>query len=291
MSLLSLPKPSIVPLRALLTDAEQDILRFALEAPQRVALVTLVEVRGGAARAVGAQMAVREDGAFCGYISGGCIEAAIAAEALESIECGTDRYLKLGAASPFFDIVLPCGGGLTLALHVVRDREPLANVLSTLADRRPIGFAYDPSVQLLTASSGMETGWQGGIFYRSYRPSRRLAVAGEGIETETTRQVALAAGYGLVPLAIEHLDESTAVAILLHDLDRELPFLETALAGRSRYIGALGSRKTHERRCAALVARGHAPEAIARIKGPIGLFGPTRDASSLALSILADISQ
>lgn len=41
------------------------------------ALVTLVEIRSGAARALGAQMAVRGDGGYCGYVSGGCTEAAV----------------------------------------------------------------------------------------------------------------------------------------------------------------------------------------------------------------------
>ncbi|BED94620.1 hypothetical protein Ef18B226LT_09250 [Escherichia fergusonii] len=55
------------PKQALLTDDRQRVLRFAAEAltaGMAAALVTLVEVRGGAARRPGAQMAVREDGAY-----------------------------------------------------------------------------------------------------------------------------------------------------------------------------------------------------------------------------------
>ncbi|MGU0016239.1 XdhC family protein [Escherichia coli] len=54
-------------------------------------LVTLVENtrrRGAPARA---QMVVREDGRYCGFVSGGCVEAAAAFEALEMMGSGRDR--------------------------------------------------------------------------------------------------------------------------------------------------------------------------------------------------------
>lgn len=89
------------PKQALLTDDRQRVLRFAAEAltaGMAAALVTLVEVRGGAARRPGAQMAVREDGAYCGFVSGGCVEAAAAYEALEALACGVDRKVKIGRA-------------------------------------------------------------------------------------------------------------------------------------------------------------------------------------------------
>lgn len=114
-----------------MTDDAKAILTFAADGAETKygsALVTLVEIRGGAARALGAQMAVRGDGGYCGYVSGGCTEAAVAAEAVAAINKGTDRYLRLGEGSQFFDIILPCGGGITLAIHVVRDVAPLRQI-------------------------------------------------------------------------------------------------------------------------------------------------------------------
>ena len=102
------------PRAAFLSDDAIDILAFAADALDQghaAALVTLVEIRGGAARAIGAQMAVRGDGLYCGYVSGGCTEAAVAADAVIALHKGMDRNLKLGEGSPFFDIGLPCGGG------------------------------------------------------------------------------------------------------------------------------------------------------------------------------------
>lgn len=93
-------------------------------------LVTLVEIRGGAARPLGAQMVVREDGRYCGFVSGGCVEAAAAFEALEMMGSGRDREIRYGEGSPWFDIVLPCGGGITLTLHKLRSAQPLLAVLN-----------------------------------------------------------------------------------------------------------------------------------------------------------------
>lgn len=97
---LVLTRPEIsMPQMAFMTDAAQEILQFAADSVDEgfeTALVTLVEIRGGAARALGAQMAVRRDGLYCGYVSGGCTEAAVAAEALQAIAGGNDRFLRLG---------------------------------------------------------------------------------------------------------------------------------------------------------------------------------------------------
>ncbi|HCV71891.1 MAG TPA: hypothetical protein DHE23_11245, partial [Agrobacterium sp.] len=82
----------------------------------------------------------------------------------------------------------------------------------------------------------------------------------------------------------------TAVVLLHHDLDAEQAVLQAALRSPAFYIGALGSTRTHRRRVDFLVSSGFSRADTDRIRAPIGLFGPTRDANSLALSILADIA-
>ena len=61
-----------------------------------------------------------------------------------------------------------------------------------------------------------------------------------------------------------------------------------ALRSPAFYVGALGSRQTHQRRLEALHELGAGPEDIARLKGPIGLFA-SHDPRSLAVSALAEI--
>ena len=56
------------------------------------------------------------------------------------------------------------------------------------------------------------------------------------------------------------------------------------------WIGAVGSRRTHQLRCEALTANGARRDQIASLQGPIGLIPRTRDASMLAVSTLAEIA-
>lgn len=289
------------PRAAFLSDDATDILAFAaqsLEEGSRTALVTLVEIHGGAARAIGAQMAVRQDGLYCGFVSGGCTEAAVAAEAVVALDKGMDRMLRLGEGSPFFDIVLPCGGGITLAIHVLRDATVLHLALRGLCRRTPLRLGYHPGAQALSLESGEgESGWQGEKFIRTYRPKPRLLLAGNPLETGAVARVAAALGYAVLTVergqtpSPDQLDADTAVALLFHDIDRELPLLDAALASPAFYIGALGSRHTHAKRCEALHQHGHGETALARIKAPIGIFDKARDSRALALSIVADIAQ
>ncbi len=85
------------------------------------------------------------------------------------------------------------------------------------------------------------------------------------------------------------LDRRTAVVTLTHDPKLDDPALDRALRSEAFFIGALGSRKTHAARLARLAERGHAPDALARIRGPVGLALGAVTAQEIALSILAEI--
>jgi xanthine dehydrogenase accessory factor len=85
------------------------------------------------------------------------------------------------------------------------------------------------------------------------------------------------------------LDRRTAVVALTHDPKLDDPALDVALHSDAFFIGALGSRKTHAARLSRLADRGHAPEALARIRGPVGLALGAVTPHEIALSILAEI--
>jgi len=289
------------PRAAFLSDDAIDILAFAADAlddGHAAALVTLVEIRGGAARAIGAQMAVRDDGLYCGFVSGGCTEAAVAADAVIALSKGIDRNLRLGEGSPFFDIVLPCGGGITLAIHVLRAGSVLRSALRALRHRIPVRLRYHPGTQALSFEPGEGTsGWEGDTFVRAYRPKPRLLLSGTPMEASAVARIATASSYEVVTIergqtpTPDQFDADTAVALFYHDIDRELPLLDAALFSPAFYIGALGSRRTHTKRCAALRGRGHGEDDLARIKAPIGIFDKARDVNALALSVVADIAE
>lgn len=85
------------------------------------------------------------------------------------------------------------------------------------------------------------------------------------------------------------LTENTYFAMLAHDLKIDLPAIEIALKSPARYIGALGSKKTHAKRVAALTESGFSEQEIARIRNPIGLDLGGRKAEEIALSIIAEM--
>lgn len=85
------------------------------------------------------------------------------------------------------------------------------------------------------------------------------------------------------------IDSTTALVTLTHDAKLDDPTLETALGSPAFYIGALGSRKTQASRLERLHQLGYPPEALARIRGPVGLAIGAVGAEEIALSILADI--
>ena len=87
------------------------------------------------------------------------------------------------------------------------------------------------------------------------------------------------------------LNESTYVVTLTHDEKLDTPALICALEHPVGYIGALGSKRTHGKRVAALREAGVSDEHIARIHAPIGLDLGGRSPEEIALAIIAEIVQ
>lgn len=85
------------------------------------------------------------------------------------------------------------------------------------------------------------------------------------------------------------LDADAYVLTLTHDTKFDLPTLARALQSDVRYIGALGSRKTHAGRLKTLREQGFHDEALARIKTPVGLDLGGRSPEEIALAILAEM--
>jgi len=84
-------------------------------------------------------------------------------------------------------------------------------------------------------------------------------------------------------------NENTALIALTHDPKIDDPALQHALKKKFYYIGALGSKKTHENRCARLKDVGFSDEQINSIHGPIGIKLGGKSAPEIALSIIAQL--
>ena len=88
---------------------------------RKVALGTVVKTWGSAPRQAGSQLAVRDDGAFVGSVSGGCIEGAVIAEALAAIEDGQVRNLEFGVSDETaWSVGLACGGRIQIFVEPVQ---------------------------------------------------------------------------------------------------------------------------------------------------------------------------
>ena len=84
-------------------------------------------------------------------------------------------------------------------------------------------------------------------------------------------------------------DKNAALIALTHDPKIDDPALQYALKNNFFYIGALGSKKTHDNRCKRLKESGFTNEQISKIFGPIGIKLGGRSAPEIALSIIAQL--
>ncbi|MEO0784744.1 MAG: NTP transferase domain-containing protein [Pseudomonadota bacterium] len=280
-------------------DVLDQWLTWSSQGAACLAVVTATE--GGAVRAAGALMAISELGDVAGYVSGGCIDADVRLHALDCIESGQAKALRYGAGSPFKDLPLPCGGAIEIALLpsfeidearrcLARLRERLPARFEVSAGSRVLAFTYEPKLRLRIAGRGAD--------------AIALAEAAEscGIETQLAlrddEDVALAEARGLkvsarlgTPSSLPPMtdDAWTAFVLMFHDGDWEGALLRQALSGPAFYIGAVGSARTHQRRRAHLRELDLPEGQIERVRGPIGLVPSMRNASFLAISVLAEI--
>ena len=92
-------------------------------------------------------------------------------------------------------------------------------------------------------------------------------------------------------LASTDVDQRTVICVLTHDPKFDVPVLEVALRRPAAYIGAMGSRRTHDDRLARLRDAGLTEDEIARLRSPIGLDLGARTPEETAVSVAAELIQ
>ncbi len=156
----------------------------------------------------------------------------------------------------------------------------------------------------------------GKVFVHVFAPPPRLMIVGAVHIAEPLARMASLTGYGVTIIdprrsfadsqrfdviavesdwpdeALERLkpDMRTAIVTLTHDPKLDDPALDAALKSDAFYVGALGSRKTHQARLQRLTALGHDEMALARIHGPVGLDIGALSPAEIALSIMGQIT-
>ena len=92
-------------------------------------------------------------------------------------------------------------------------------------------------------------------------------------------------------LAGTEVDARTVICVLTHDPKFDVPVLEVALRTPAGYIGAMGSRRTHEDRLDRLREAGLTEDELARLRSPIGLDLGARTPEETAVSVAAELIQ
>ncbi|MGH6887897.1 MAG: XdhC family protein [Rhizomicrobium sp.] len=104
-------------------SADENVFEAAqrwLESGRTVALATVVETWGSAPRQAGSAMAICDDGAFVGSISGGCVEGAVIEVAAEILRSGSPRELNFGIADAnAWSVGLACGGHIRVYVEQI----------------------------------------------------------------------------------------------------------------------------------------------------------------------------
>lgn len=295
---------------------------------QAAALAVVVETWGSAPRPVGSLLAISEEAALVGSVSGGCVEGAVVAEALELMGGGAPRMLEFGVSDEeAFAVGLACGGQIKV---LVVPAGPLAATLKEVgtarAEMRPVAHVIEMETgqariagpaeypeRFRTDKSGVEP--EG--FVIIHNPPLRLAVIGGVHIAQVLVPMARMAGYACTvidpraafasearfpktplshdwpdaALAAFEIDARTAVATLTHDPKIDDPALQIALQSDAFYIGALGSTRTHAKRVARLREAGLSEANIARLHAPIGLDIGAKTPAEIAVSILAQMTE
>jgi xanthine dehydrogenase accessory factor len=198
-------------------------------------------------------LVVDEDGRLDGTLGDAAQDGALVEAALEALRRGQSRTVELGGRSAFIE-VFPVRPRLVIvgAVEVARSLARLA---------RELGF----EVVVIDGRASFATP-------ERFPDVDRLIV---GWPDEVADEIGLG--------------RNDAVAVLTHDVKFDEPAIVEALRRGSRYVGAVGSRKTQADRRHRLLEAGVAPDRLADLRGPVGLDLGGRQPAETALAILAEI--
>ena len=202
-----------------MTDLITDLPALALDwhrAGRVVAIATVVQTWGSAPRAVGSQLVIDADGAMEGSVSGGCVEGAVIAEAIEALEDGKPRLLDFGVSDDdAFAVGLACGGEIRILVEPVGSAMPatlLEQLVAARSAAKPVAYVTDlatggPRLLSLDAypdrfrldRSGVEE--DGCTFVAIHNPPLRMIVVGAVHIAQ--HLVAMARACGYAPTVLE----------------------------------------------------------------------------------------
>lgn len=273
-----------------------DRLLAAVDDGRTLAVATAVAIEGSAPRTVGTSMAF--DGtAVIGSIAGGCVEGAVVETAELVLADGIPRTVEYGVNDETaFGVGLTCGGQLRIHVQLLDSeladalrRRDRITTLIPCEGQEPEVFVEEPplpSRMIIFGAMEFSTALAAAARVLGYavtvcdpRPLFATSARFPGAE--------LVVQWPTEYLASTAIDERTAICVLSHDARFDAELIAQALASPAAYVGAMGSRNTHDRRVASLRERGVTD--LSRLHSPIGLDLGASTPEETAVSILAEV--
>ena len=293
-----------------------------LKQKRKIALATVISTWGSSPRPVGGQMAIDENGEIIGSVSGGCIEGAVISEGIDSIKDGKSRIKDYGISNDMaWEVGLACGGELKVLIQPLNlEDEIVYSIVDSIKKRKTVKLKIDCSngdriIDNTITNQISHFDKLNNEFIHIIDPKPRLFIVGAVHIAQALVSLANVADYEIIlidprdhfatkdrfpnckiinewpdeALSKFHLDSSSHLVTLTHDPKIDDLALIFCMKKNFGYIGSLGSKKTHNKRCERLLEQGFNKTEISKIHAPIGLYIKAKTPAEIATSILAEI--
>jgi len=293
-----------------------------LKDKKKVALATVISTWGSSPRPVGGQMAIDSNGQIIGSVSGGCIEGAVITEGINSINDGKTRVKDYGITNDMaWEVGLACGGELKVLIQPLNIEDELVFHIVNNIKKRELTKV---KINCLTGSRKIDNSITNQLSYYDKQknefihiidPKPRLFIVGAVHIAQALISIARSADFEIILIdPREHfatqerfpnckilnewpdealsnftLDQATHLVTLTHDPKIDDPALIHVLKRNIGYIGSLGSKKTHQKRCDRLLHLNFSKNDLSKIHGPIGLDIRAKTPAEIAISIMGEI--
>ena len=293
-----------------------------LKQKRKIALATVISTWGSSPRPVGGQMAIDENGEIIGSVSGGCIEGAVISEGINSIKDGKSRIKDYGISNDMaWEVGLACGGELKVLIQPLNlEDEIVYYIVNSIKKREVVKIRIDCSNGNRIVDNTIENQISHfdkakNEFIHIIDPKPRLFIIGAVHIAQALVSLANVADYEIIlidprdhfatksrfpnckiinewpdeALSKFTLDKSSHLVTLTHDPKIDDLALIFCMKKNFGYIGSLGSKKTHNKRCERLIEKGFNEIELSKIHAPIGLDIKAKTPAEIAASILAEI--
>jgi xanthine dehydrogenase accessory factor len=257
---------------------------------------------------------VSDDDAFAvGLTCGGIIDIFVERVDRDSFPSLGDIAAAVERGEPVAVATVIAGPGQLGARRVIwtGDDGWRAGASGTLGSGPRLDAAVDDDVRGMLAqgltgirrygAQGERRGDELSVFVNSFAPAPRMLVFGAIDFAAAVARVGKFLGYQVTVCdarkvfattsRFPDVDARTVICVLTHDPKFDVPLLEVALRTPAGYIGAMGSRRTHDDRLARLREVGLSSGELSRLRSPIGLDLGARTPEETAVSIAAELIQ